>query len=101
MGIHSQTGNLDLGGSVLTWGGGGDMKRRVYVGTYTGGNQSDSPLTGSKGIYAFSLQDDGKGLSFTGCYSNNDIDPGFWYTEMDTCLWKMNEKIGLFCIATE
>ena len=53
------------------------MKRRVYVGTYTGGNQSDSPLTGSKGIYAFSLQEDGKGLSFTGCYSNNDIDPGF------------------------
>ena len=79
MPIHGDTfpdRKLGLGRISIDMGG-GDMKRRVYVGTYTGGNQSDSPLTGSKGIYAFSLQDDGKGLSFTGCYSNNDIDPGF------------------------
>lgn len=79
MPIHGDTfpdRKLGLGRISIDMGG-GDMKRRVYVGTYTGGNQSDSPLTGSKGIYAFSLQEDGKGLSFTGCYSNNDIDPGF------------------------
>lgn len=53
------------------------QKYQLFVGTYTGGAHSDSTLTGSEGIYSFSLDPLNGELRYCGVYGNNEIDPGF------------------------
>ena len=54
------------------------MKQVLYVGTYTGGENSDSPATSSKGVYAYEIAENGPRLLPIGAYSHGDIDPGFF-----------------------
>ncbi|MGN0322741.1 MAG: lactonase family protein [Oliverpabstia sp.] len=53
------------------------MKYNVFVGTYTGGLDSDSAITGSKGIYVFDFDDKNGKLKLLGSFGRNDIDPAF------------------------
>jgi len=54
------------------------MNYQLFVGTYTGGEQSDSVVTNSKGIYSFKLDPQIGSLKLTGAYSHGDIDPSFF-----------------------
>ncbi len=49
----------------------------LFVGTYTGGDNSDSPITGSKGIYSFRMDEKTESLLENGVYGNHEVDPGF------------------------
>ena len=67
------------------------MKRVLFVGTYTGGDHSDSTLTGSEGIYAFRISENGERLSPLGVYGHDEIDPGFLAVR-DKVLYVENER---------
>lgn len=53
------------------------MNCTVYVGTYTGGEFSDSCITGSEGIYGFCFDAENGVLNSIGVFGENEIDPGF------------------------
>ena len=53
------------------------MSYYLYVGTYTGGFQSDHKDTASKGIYCFRMEPVSGELSDIRSYGINEIDPGF------------------------
>lgn len=67
------------------------MERVLFVGTYTGGEHSDSSPTGSKGIYAFRISGSGEQLSPLGVYGKGEIDPGFLAIR-DGILYAENER---------
>ena len=67
------------------------MKVQLFVGTYTGGKESDSVVTGSQGIYSFAMDADTGVLTYKGVYGNNEIDPGF-FAIRDHILFSENER---------
>ena len=69
------------------------MERVLFVGTYTGGEHSDSSPTGSKGIYAFRISGSGEQLSPLGVYGKGEIDPGFLAIRDGIYMPKTSERI--------